>query len=265
MSFPVIHSAGETGAVLGEALDRRTPLVLSFRGSRGWNTFKSRILKLDKARAQMSLELGADQGGAPARQLQEGQYVGVAFRRGHKKCLCACVVADTAADKSTAGRPEGLTLHWPKEIQVLQRRDYYRVPVPHNMEIKALFWPGGLGDKPENPGQDRSSLYAPIVDISLGGMAVRLPGHEQCLFREGQTVSCEFAVPQGGSISLEAHFRHGTRKPSGEQLLGFQFIGLEHGPEGRQRIRQLVGLTHQLTHRSRPPFRRGLSRRRESV
>jgi c-di-GMP-binding flagellar brake protein YcgR len=189
----------------------------------------------------------------------------VAFRRGHRKCLCSCVVSEAAAPVGPGAAAQSLALRWPKDIQVLQRRDYHRVPLPHNMEIKVLVWPGALGDKPENPGQDRSSLYAAIVDISVGGMAVHLPAHEECPLNEGQTVSCEFAVPEGGRIFLEAHFRHVTRKPSGEHLLGFQFVGLEHGPQGRRRLRQLVELTHQLTHRNKPPFRRGLPRHRESV
>ena len=265
MSFPVIQSSSGTNAILHEALDRRTPLVLSFRRAQGWNTFKSRILNLDQSRGHLSVELPPDQRARLGKQLQEGHYVGMAFRRGHKKCLCSCVVSEIAAPTAPGAGPESMALRWPKDIQVLQRRDYYRVPVPHNMEIKILIWPGALDDKPEDPGQDRSSLYAAIVDISAGGMAVSLPAHEECPLNEGQTVSCEFTVPERGRIFLEAHFRHLTRKPSDEKLLGFQFVGLEHGQEGRRCLRQLVGLTHQLTHRNKPPFRRGLSRRRESV
>ena len=265
MIIPETYTSGEVGTVLREALDRRTPLVLSFRGPAGWITGGSRLLGLDGNHAQLTVELPTEQSHQWIDQLPGGSYLGVAFRRGHKKCLCTCVV--TGATNARSGRtgPAGLILRWPKQIQVLQRRNYYRVPVPPNMELKALIWSGGLDRKPENPAQDKTSMYARIRDISLGGMAVHAPAHEDCPFREGQTVSCEFGTPDNARITIEAQFRHATCKPNGEKLLGFQFVGLEHGPMGQQRIQQIVGLTKQLTHRNRSPFRRDLPRRRQSV
>jgi c-di-GMP-binding flagellar brake protein YcgR len=265
MIFPEIRVWGEKGTVLREALDRRTPLVLSFRGPDGWITFSSRLLGLDEDNAQLTIELPAERREQLTDLLPGGSYLGVAFRRGHKKCLCTCVVTGPTDKRSGRNGPAGLALRWPEQIQVLQRRNYYRVPVPANMELKALVWSGGLNRKPENPAQDKTTMYARIRDISLGGMAVHAPAHEDCPFSEGQTVGCEFGTPDNGRITVEAQFRHATRKPNGVKLLGFQFVGLEHGPASRQRIKQIVGLTRQLTHRNRPPFRRNLPPRRQSV
>lgn len=265
MIFPEIRAASETGTVLREAFDRRTPLVLSFRGPDGWITFSSRLLGLDGNNAQLTIELPAERRDQLTDQLPGGSYLGVAFRRGHKKCLCTCVAIGMIDKRSGRNGPAGLALRWPEQIQVLQRRNYYRVLVPANMELKALIWSGGLNRKPENPAQDKTSMYARIRDISLGGMAVHAPAHEDCPFSEGQTVGCEFGTPDDGRVTIEARFRHATRKPNGEKLLGFQFVGLEHGPAGGHRIKQIVGLTKQLTHRSRTPFRRNLPRRRQSV
>ena len=265
MMFPETYASGETGSVLREALDRRTPLVLSFRGPAGWITFPSRLLGLDGNHARLTVELPAEHDQQWTDQLRGGNYLGVAFRRGHKKCLCTCVVTDGNETRSGRNGRAGLTLRWPKQIQVLQRRNYYRVPVPPNMELKALIWSGGLDRKPENPAQDKTSMYARIRDISLGGMAVHAPAHEDCPFTEGQTVGCEFSTPDNERITIEARFRHATCKPNGEKLLGFQFVGLEHGPAGQQCIKQIVGLTRQLTHRRRSPLRRDLHRRRQSV
>ncbi|UCG33962.1 MAG: PilZ domain-containing protein [Phycisphaerales bacterium] len=265
MIFSKTHTPAETGTVLREALDRRTPLVLSFREPSGWITLSSRLLGVDGNNAQLTVELPAEQRQQLTDQLPKGSYIGVAFRRGHKKCLCTCVVTGLTDKRSGRNGPAGLTLRWPKQIQVLQRRNYYRVPVPANMELKALIWSGGLDQKPENPAQDKTSMYARIQDISLGGMAVHAPAHENCPFNEGQTVACEFSTPDNARITIEAQFRHATQKPNGKKMLGFQFVGLEHGPTGQHRIKQIVELTKQLAHRNGPPFRRDLPRRRQSV
>lgn len=254
MTPPMNRTATDTEAVLREALKRKTPLTLSYRNAAGWNSLKSRILEVDAANERFILEPPVDHNGRHNQQFTQDQYLGVAFRRGHKKCLCACVVTSTTDD--------AITLNWPDSIQTLQRRAYFRIPVPESMPTKVLIWPGMVADKPDNPGQDRSTTYANILDISLGGMAVSLPQHDDCPFKPGQTIGCEFHTPTNTTIAMEAHFKHAEQKPGGHMVLGFQFVGLEHGQEGRDRVRRLMDFTHNLAQQRRPHARRGLQRRR---
>ena len=266
MTGLVVHPSSETETFFREALDRKTPLVVSFQDPEGWSSLKSRITAVDASRKSLTVERPLNLAGRRVTDIRRGQYLGVAFRRGHRKCLCSCVVIEADQDESCgAERNSGLTLSWPDTIQTLQRRAYYRVPLPPSMKVKALFWAGTLSDKPDNPGQDRSSIYADMVDISVGGMAVATGGAEECFFREDQTVSCEFRSPSGVPFSLEAHFKHQSHNPSGEQLLGFQFVGLEHGPQGRHRLTQLADWVHELSSTGRPRFNRSLPRRRPRV
>ena len=265
MSAPTKRSSTETESILREALQRRTPLVISFRNASGWRSLKSRIVEVDSANSCMHVEPPVDHNGKTDPNIATDLYLGVAFRRGHKKCLCTCVVLGPQESASNGSNGALLTLNWPDSIQTLQRRAYFRVPVPESMPTKVLIWPGLLSSKPDNPGQDRNTMYANMLDVSLGGMAVSVPSHDDCPFEPGQTVGCEFRTRDDLCVAVEAHFKHAEQKPNGETLLGFQFVGLEHGRDGRERVKALMRFTHTLTQRSRPRARRGLPRKRNSV
>ena len=71
MSSPVIRSVSETTAILREALNRRTPLVLSYRHEGRWHTLKSRVLDLDVDARRLTIELPPDANGKPINHLQQ--------------------------------------------------------------------------------------------------------------------------------------------------------------------------------------------------
>ena len=55
--------------------------------------------------------------------VRAGEHVGVAFRRGHKKCVFTSVVLERQEyDRNSDAPVPALTLSWPESMQELQRR-----------------------------------------------------------------------------------------------------------------------------------------------
>ena len=118
-------------AVLIEAADRQVQAVLSHRLDCGWTTYKSRILQADSTGGFLILAHPQPGPGQAPPELVPGEKIGLAFRRGHKKCLCSMEVERL----TTFELPDGqciaaLQIPWPDKLQVIQRRVYYRAAVP---------------------------------------------------------------------------------------------------------------------------------------
>jgi len=235
--------------LLADAVHQKARLVLTCRGSEGWETHKSRLLDMAPARRALVVA-HPDEIEAETFELACGEQVGVAFRHHSRKCLFATSVVGRRQPRRHATRssgPKALLLGWPEQIEQLQRRVYYRVPIPAASPIDVRIWSGGLSSPTQDPPATSKAVTGRLLDLSVGGMCVAIAQADDPRFRTNALVGAEFRPETGrSSIALEACFRHAQPLGRDRLSLGFQFIGLEVSSDGASLLARLACVVSRL-------------------
>jgi len=242
MSIMSVLAAEACDAALEQAVVRREPVVLSLERPESWLVAKSRFLGAASPGRQLLVQY-PDAAEADARrpEIGIGESVGVAFRRGHKKCVFTGIVLAIGDYASADGQSvESLALSWPAEVQELQRRAYYRVPVPGNRTVPVKFWEGS-SDRQDGPGRRWTPTHTgQLADISIGGMRIVLPAAQNPRLHEGDPVGVEFQPDANQPpFVLDTRFRYANESPDGVVSIGLQLVGLEIRPDGQEALHRL--------------------------
>lgn len=165
MSQMLYVNSDRRDQIIAEAAQRQTPLVLTRREDAGWKVTKARFAGCDQPQQRLFIEQPAGDDEPVA--AETGELLGVAFRRGHKKCLFNAVVAtcgETSDDRCGCAAP--IVLCWPDGLQELQRRVYQRACPPPGRRIKVGFCRAG---RDAHSGQEHLGV---MEDLSAGGTRV---------------------------------------------------------------------------------------------
>lgn len=243
MSFPKLLSEAQRDEALRVAIEKQAPLTATVRCGARWIVSKSRFLPRMAGSGLLCIEpptldpIHGEVGLGLAQEWEPGTTIGVAFRRGHHKCLFATTVAGrqrVAVNAET--RKDAVLIRRPEAIEELQRRAYYRTIVPPEVPLAARL----------RLGEERQALEAAVVDVSVGGTCVLLKD----AIREAPPGGVPFVVTIEGSgcapISVDALFRHSRLDEAGAVLWGLQFVGLESAA-GRSALNALSRLVTRLT------------------
>lgn len=227
--------------ILMEAAARRSAVVLTCKHAGQWISLKSRFLAAHLSPQQLVVEYPAGQPGQRAPDIEQGQNVGLAFRRGHKKCVFASVVAGKdRLQIDPHSRVGALLLRWPEQIHELQRRSFFRAAVPPGQTIAVYLWPGGAAMRSRAGSSGWPVCTAELLDLSAGGFRVQLLASDEPGLAVGQTVGMEFAPdPASPPIVADANLRHRQRLDQQRISMGFQFVGLEQTARGRMLLQRL--------------------------
>jgi c-di-GMP-binding flagellar brake protein YcgR len=247
MSTVMVLEPARRDRALDEATSRNVGVVLSMRGGEEWSVFKSRFLGADDSHNHLVVEYPPAPVGTRRPDVQLGENIGVAFRRGHKKCVFTAVVmarGEYALNGQT--RVESLTLSWPDSVQELQRRAYYRVPVPRTRNVSVLVFRGGTSQRKKARSAHWPKCTARLSDLSAGGMRVVLPPGKKLPLNCGDAVGLEFQPEVSGPMFLiDAVLRHVAPTADESLALGLQFVGLEASVDGRKTLQQLLRVVSQ--------------------
>lgn len=220
--------------ILTEAVYRHACIVLNCRIADGWASFHSRLLGTTGEGRQLVAAYPTLDRLCPP-EFAGGEQVSVALRRGHKRCLFRTIVIRQCRFSMTRSvHLPALVLAWPDAMYELQRRFYYRVPVPTGTQaavtLRRVVRSGGA---PE-------SCDGMLVDISAGGVSVRMPMTESG-WRRDQMVCCRIESLAGEpAIELPARICHSMPEQGGLRV-GLQFTELESDP-ARPEFAQVVRL-----------------------
>ncbi len=253
--------------IIASAVDRETPCVLTVPGSPGWQTFKSRFVAGESTIGRLLIAPSNTSGGADDdeqtasavvpwdRAVVTGNRVGIAFRRGHKKCLFASIVlgrVQAGSEQTT----ECVELQWPDAVQEFQRRVYYRA-TPPGRKVHVRFWRGGVAGRAAAD-RDGGVLTGVIMDISAGGMRLLTPDVRESTFALDDPIGCSFTPrPRGETLVLDGVFRHFQTAGDGLGSVGIQFVGLEVSERGRETLAKLARIV--------TDYQRGHSRQQRSA
>lgn len=242
-----IMTVEETSEIIDEAVRQNALAVLTVHEPDGWRMFKSRFLERDGNHRFVVLDHQETHGTDPA-PLDSGQYVGISFRNKSRKIMFATVVEargkyviDSETDVSA------VRYRWPESLTELQRRAYYRTPVPHDVRIRASLWAGGGAAREPAQNSPLSFIGGDALDISCGGALFRISDAEAPTWSDGQTLGVELNLPDGQPpLLLDCYYRGARHDDSGRLCLAAQFVGLELSPDGRTLLKRLARCVQKL-------------------
>ncbi len=238
----------ERDQIIADAVHEKARLVLTCRGTERWEMHKSRLLDMAPARRALVLAFPIDVD-EDAFDLSRGEQVGVSFRHHNRKCLFGSTVIGKRQPRRHSHRhtsSRALLVAWPEEIEQLQRRVYYRVPIPEDQPIEVMLWPGV---EPDRIGNAANGLTGRLQDLSVGGMRVAIQRAADPKLEENQLVAVRLQpLANEPPLIMEACYRHVEPAEGGKLSLGFQFIGLEVAPDSNA---LLAGLASAVSHLQR--------------
>jgi len=237
---------------LQTAIDIKVPAIMSYLSRDKWHVAKVLLTNLDGDK--LSIESIISRRQRPI-NIRVDQPVGISFKHGYGKFVFDTTVK---ALKPSAG-PENhrqcggiIVLALPDKIEVIQRRNYFRVNVPESLKVKVLIWPrtgkcGQTDPKHDEILEINNCSQGRLMDISAGGAQIIIPTQidaGKAGFKKGQFVSLRFTpLPYETPLMLNAQIRNIL--PTADEKnasLGLQFVGLEASSEGREILNRLIGV-----------------------
>lgn len=236
-----ILTAEESSTIFDEAVQQSALAVLTVHEDGNWHLFKSRFLERDARRRFVVLDYQETHGTKPA-ALACGQYVGVSFRYKSRKVMFATVVEARGRfvlDGKTS--VPAIRYRWPESMTELQRRAYYRTPVPPEVRVLANLWPGGVAAREPAQSAGLNVTTGEVLDLSCGGTLIRLSQIEAPNWTDNQTLGVELHLPDGQPpLQLDAYYRGARHDDDGRLCAAIQFVGLELSLEGRGLLLRLA-------------------------
>ena len=230
--------------IVAASIEKQMPCVLTRRTTQGWCPSKSHFLASPDTVGRLFLSAASGTGLHGCAPLVPGERVGLTFRRGHKKCMCATIVLDSNTDVANGDgeRVPCVELQWPEALQELQRRVYHRA-TPPGRRIHVRFWPGGVAGRTAAESLEQGICSGVMLDLSAGGISILAVDVAPDTFVVGDTLGCAFCPkPRGETLVLDATFRHLDRQADGSMAVGLQFVGLETTDHGRHMLSCLAGI-----------------------
>ena len=253
-----VTSPRDAVAIFDRAVQERALAVLSLQDGDAWLTFKSRFLERDPNQRFFVLDYqSADD--EPLPPISPGQFLGVSLRQKSHKLLFATVVEAKGRfvlDDKTA--VPAVRYRWPDSITELQRRAYFRTPVPADLTLLASMWPGGVGARSSAQTSTLGVTTGELADLSCGGALVRLHKPNPPDWPPEHTLGMEVHLPDGHTpILCDVIFRGMRPEPSGALCAAIQFGGLEISVDGRVVLQRLANAVQSLHRRGLSTIRSG--------
>lgn len=174
--------------------------------------------------------------------VKPGQQIGLSIKHDYGKFVfeSRIVRLEPSENRHSGGK---IILRIPREMDLVQRRYYYRVQVPKSLEVKAQMWRRNSDGESLN----ESIFEGQLVDLSAGGLQVACIKKLNPEFREGQFVLVRFIpLPSETPMTLSCQVR-GVLPTADRQNVcyGLQVVGLEASPEGRMTLTRLANVVGQ--------------------
>ena len=255
MNSACVLDYDESRELLRKAIQGRVPGILSYLSRNKWHV--ARVSMADVTGQRLYMEVDPGQSGHQPVNIQIGQPVGISFKYAYGKFLFDATVE---AFEPSVGPSQGggvVIVACPDQIEVIQRRSYYRVSVPASLKVNVVVWHRSGKPMPEVP--MHHYFQGRLVDLSAGGAQIAmtastpgsvpedLPGPD---FKKGQYIGIRFTpLPYETPITVNAQIRNVLPTADGSALcLGLQLVGLEASLEGRQTLFRIVTVVDHYYH-----------------
>lgn len=236
--------------ILQTAIDAKVPAIMSYLSKGKWHVAKILLTNLGEDKLNVESTISRKQ--RPI-NIRIDQPVGISFKYGHGKFVFDTTVKalePSMGPDTNRDRGGTIVLSLPDKIEVVQRRNYFRVNVPETLNVKVLLWHRNGKHEHKNIKHDEvieihNCCQGRLMDISAGGAQIIIPTQNdagQASFKKGQFISIRFtALPYETPLMLSAQIRNIL--PTADEKnasLGLQFVGLEASSEGREVLNRLI-------------------------
>lgn len=231
----------EAAEILDRAVKEHALAVVTLREDDDWHTFKSRFLERDVNRRFFVLDCQETHGATPP-PLTVGQHIGISFRHKSRKVMFASVVEARGKFMVEDGSSvSAIRYRWPDALTELQRRAYYRTPVPSGTAVRVSIWSGGIRARGRAQERPLEIITGKSADLSCGGTLIQLSTQTAPALRNDQVVGAEIGLPDGRPpLVLDAYFRGIRTDADGSPTVAIQFVGLELSADGRNILKRLA-------------------------
>jgi c-di-GMP-binding flagellar brake protein YcgR len=242
MKESMLECKAEPRDILSKFVEEKVPAIMSYQSTEKWHVAK--IVPSSLGANTFKVELCKQQQRHPV-NIKMGQSVGIAVKYNYGKFLFDCKVVDLepSSDPSGGGR---IILSVPRQIDMAQRRSYFRVEVPQSMDVTIDIW------QCRHPGESLISKInnAPnwsgkLVDLSAGGIQIALDNSRKPRLKTGQFMKLQF-TPMPGHEPIEFGGQVRTVFPTADEshlCVGLQIVGLEVSKSGREILSRLIEIS----------------------
>ena len=273
----MLHGA-ECDGTLQAAIQKEVPAIMSYLSKDKWHVAKVLLTSLEDHRLRVITRTAVRRG--PPRRTKPhpinipiNQPVGISFKYSYGKFVFDATVVGLEPSPEPANGGT-IVLSAPSQIEMIQRRNYFRVNVPKSLKVNVVLWHRKRGSCIVDSGTNHESritnhehhyYQGKLVDISAGGAQVVVP-HQSDVdqsfldaarqdFKKGQFIGLRFTpMPYDTPLMCNAQIRSILPTADNKSMyLGLQIVGLEASPEGREVLSRLVGVVeryHQINQSS---------------
>lgn len=279
-------SKAEPREILRIVIEKKPPAVLSFLSKGKWHVAKVLLtglgannLDVQVSPRKMDFILRNFRQSpvpkTPPIDIQAGQPVGISLKYGYGKFIFETTVTAIRPSTEPTGEPT-ISLMVPERVELVQRRNYFRVEVPSSLKVNVMLWHRRYADEPstlqrsdegavsetlssfQSSAKDGGATQASdsrriqqqcywqgkLTDISAGGVQVVVDVQQESDFKRGQFVGLRFTpMPYEMPLVLAAQIRSVLPMADrGNICLGLRIVGLEASPEGRQILQRLCSI-----------------------
>lgn len=192
-----------------------------------------------------------------ATDIQPGRSVGISFKYGFGREYDKFVFGTQVISLKSSGAPGNnsrIALAMPQDIELVQRRSYFRIPVPKSLKVEVEFWNRESENHELVLPQDRRNWHGELVDISAGGMQIAINAAEAAQFRKGLSIGlCFTPIPNETPLMFNTKIKNISPTADDKSIcLGLQMIGLEASPEGRLILQRLCNTVEEYRRLDQP-------------
>jgi len=216
-------------------------MELSVVARRGAISLKSRFLRT-VAGEKGTLVIEAPTRGAHAVALYPGDKIDVVvIVEGERYGFRTSVRSRARARLSGRVEVSAVTIDYPAVLNQLQRRRYYRVKIPALDPIPVGCTGRTVDASGKKDGGELVRFTVPAIDMSAGGICLRLSKEHSHFARPGMRLAMLFAIKSAPKMRLLGVVRHVRQTPDGKDwLVGLEFLDPAKTLAGRRAVDRIM-------------------------
>lgn len=242
MGNVLMIDGAEPRKILETVIEKKIPAIMTYLSKGKWHAEHILLTELGASRFDIKVSPRAKQ--RPI-NIQFDQPVGISIKYKYGKYILETTVVDLKPCQDSSGGK--IVLAIPDRIELVHRRNYFRVDVPEALKVKVTLWHRCHSSDENQSVPPRRSWQGKLVDLSAAGVQVGLDVAGKPDFKKGQFIMLRFTpLPYEKPLILNAQVR--TILPTADErrvCLGLQIVGLEVSSEGRSVLKRLCSIVEQ--------------------
>lgn len=242
MGDVLMMDGGEPRKILETIIEKKIPAIMTYLSRGKWHA--EHIVVTELGASKFDIEISARSRQRPI-NIRIDQSVGISIKYKYGKFILDTTVVDLQPSQDSSGGK--IVLAMPDRIELVHRRNYFRVDVPEALKVNVTLW-HRCHSADENQSVPPGRYWqGKLVDLSAAGAQIALDVADKPDFKKGQFTVLRFTpLPYEEPLTFNAQVR--TILPTADEkrvCLGLQIVGLEVSSDGRSVLKRLCNVVEQ--------------------